>query len=89
MSAMGQRFALYRLPEIEASEQARRAIENTGDEEQMRADLMAAVVDFFGTLVFENAPNLPEGEHQWLISLTTFVVKSRSAVDRNSYSREN
>ena len=88
MSAMGQRFALYRLPEIDGSEQAQRAIENTGDEGQMRADLRAAVVDFFGTVDCSKAPPLAETEHQWLISLTTLVVKCRSAVERNGYSRD-
>ena len=39
MSSMGQRFALYRLPVTDAHAQAQCAVEKSGDEQKMRAEL--------------------------------------------------
>src|SRR5213076_55141 len=39
MGAMGERFVLFRLPEVEGDEQARRALAHAGREGAMRAEL--------------------------------------------------
>jgi hypothetical protein len=88
MSAMGQRFALYRLAAIDAGAQARRAIEKTGEEQRMRAELSGAVSACFDGLDFTSPPVLSAEDHEWIIALTTLVARCRSAVERHSYSRE-
>ena len=88
MSSMGQRFAQYRLPRTDADLQARRAIEKTGSEEAMRAELAGAVLDFFAGLDFERSPHLSAADRDWIVPLTTLVATCRSAVERNSHSRE-
>lgn len=88
MSAMGQRLALFRLPETDGREQARRVIGNTGDELVMRAELKDAVCEFFSELDLDNPPALSTSDHEWLIALTTLVVRCRSAVERDGYSHE-
>ena len=39
MGAMGERFVLFRLPEVDASEQARRALAHAGREKEMRQEI--------------------------------------------------
>jgi hypothetical protein len=43
MGAMGERFMLYRLPEVDPNIQARRALSHAGHEKQMRRELADAV----------------------------------------------
>jgi len=88
MSAMGQRFAQYRLPKTDAELQARRAIEKTGSEEEMRAELSAAVLEFFSGIDFDSPPALLAPDRDWIVALTTLVATCRSAVERDGYSRE-
>ena len=49
MAAMGERFALLRLPEVDGDEQARRALAHAGGETAMRHELAAAVQDMFAS----------------------------------------
>lgn len=87
MGAMGERFVLYRLPEVDGNVQAREALSHAGREKQMRAELAAAVHE-----VLKNAKpkarELNEEETTRLIALATLVVKARSAVERDGYTRE-
>lgn len=87
MGAMGERFVLLRLPEVDSGEQARRALAHAGKERAMRAELSAAV-----RALLAGTPQLPrplEGaEQERLIRLAELVVRARSAVERDSYSRE-
>lgn len=87
MGAMGERFVLYRLPEIDPSTQARQALKHAGKERQMRQQLAAAVTELFNTA--HNEPcALDDDEVTRLVNLATLVVKARSAVERDGYSRE-
>jgi hypothetical protein len=88
MSAMGQRFALYRLPPIDGGAQARRAIEKTGDEPKMREELSRAVCACFDGIDFTSPRVLSGEDHEWIIALTTLVAKCRSAVERHGYTRD-
>jgi hypothetical protein len=87
MGAMGERFVLMRLPKVESSEQARRALDHAGREAEMRAALMSAVESLFASELLEPRP-LDHDERERLILLTDLVVRCRSAVERDSYSRE-
>lgn len=87
MGAMGERFVLYRLPEVDPNIQARRALLHAGKEKQMRQELAASVQ----TLLDEHAQQprpLDDAETDRLIVLATLVVRARSAVERDNYSRE-
>ena len=86
MGAMGERFTLYRLPQVDPNVQARQALMHAGRERIMRVELSAAAA-----AVLQN-PVTPQGrteaETDQLIALSTFVARARSAVERDGYSRE-
>ncbi len=88
MSSMGNRFALFRLPEVDGHEQAKRALAKTGHEEEMRSELAAVVADLLKSVDAPNAPALSRENDRWIIALTTLVARCRSAVERDGYSRE-
>jgi hypothetical protein len=89
IGAMGERFIFYRWPPVNAQEQARSALALLGKETRMRAELSAAVQQFFEALVLPDAPaELTEAEQESLITLATLVVRARSAVERDGHSRE-
>ena len=88
MAAMGERLVLYRLPLVDDYELAHRALRHAGHEETMRRELAEAVAGLF----IDGLPREPRGlsdeDRERLVSLTTLVVRSRSAVERDGYSRE-
>jgi hypothetical protein len=88
MSAMGARFAQYRLLKTDGDSQARRAIEKTGREEDMRVELASEVYGLFDGIDFDHPLALPSESNDWLVALTTLVATCRSAVERDSYTRE-
>jgi len=88
MSSMGNRFALFRLPEANGHEQAKRALAKTGCEEEMRTELAAVVAGLLKSVDASAAPSLPRENDRWIIALTTVVARCRSAVDRDGYSRD-
>ena len=87
MSAMGERFLLFRLPEVDTSEQARWALAHAGHEEQMRTELASAVVGLFERGLAEPR-ELSDEEREQLVLLSTLIVRCRRAVERDSYTRE-
>lgn len=87
IGALGERFLLYRLPEINEDDQARRALRVAGRENDMRADLEAAVAAVFGTGSLP-VPATSDVDNERLIALATFAARCRSAVERDGYSRE-
>ena len=92
MADMGPRFMLYRLPPVDAAEQARSALSSSGHEEQMRQELRSAVSKLFGMLA--GALSNPEPyslgaeDASWLVALTEFATRCRSSVERHPYTRE-
>jgi hypothetical protein len=87
MGAMGERFVLYRLPEVDPNTQARQALGHAGKERQMRAELSDAIQALLETAQLEPRGRTEE-ETSRLVGLATLVVRARSAVERDSYSRE-
>ena len=86
MGAMGERFTLYRLPEADPDTLAREALRHAGREQQMRAELADAAR---GAVVDLATPReRSDAETTALIALATFVVKARSAVERDGYTRD-
>ena len=87
MGAMGERFVLYRLPHVDAHEQGRRALAHAGEEKQMRAELSDAVAALFERQFAPPAKRL-DHDAERLVSLAALVVRCRSAVERDGYTRE-
>jgi hypothetical protein len=89
MGSMGERFVLYRLPPTDADAQARRALDHVGREGSMRTALADAVA---GVLDSVDAARLlspaDDTTRDRLVKLSTLAVRCRSAVERDSYSRE-
>lgn len=87
MGAMGERFMLYRLPDVDVDLQSRRALSHAGKERKMRreiADSVAALIAGQRPTSRDNDP----AETTQLVALATLVVRARSAVERDNYSRE-
>ncbi len=89
MGTMGERFVLYRLPPVEGDAQARRALQHVGREVAMRTELAEAVHRVLDLTAADRLTQ-PAGEADTdrLVSISTLAVRCRSAVERDSYSRE-
>jgi hypothetical protein len=95
MAEMGPRFVLYRLPPVDGQEQARRALSRTGKEAEMRDELRQEVRRFVEALPLKAATDqaLTHATHvkeemEWLPLVAEFASRCRSAVERDSYTRE-
>jgi hypothetical protein len=88
VSSMGERFLLYRLPEVSAEEQAMFAASRFGQESSMRHELRAAASGVVqAARETQPEPASPE-ETAVLVAAASFVVTARSAIHRDSYNRE-
>lgn len=87
MGAMGERFVLYRLPEVDANVQARQALGHSGHEKQMRRELAESVEAMLND-ADQDARPLEEADIARLVDLATLAVRARSAVERDGYTRE-
>jgi hypothetical protein len=91
IGTMGERFIFYRFDHEEGDEedQAAKAMDLVGRESHMRQELAKAMAQFFAGIHIPTAPTRPEGEdRQRLISLAILAAHCRSAVERDSRSRE-
>lgn len=88
LSTMGERFLLYRLPEVQRREIARRSLARRGHEPELRARIRAATGDFLEQFHDCGRLSLPDTFHEPLITLTDIVTRARSGVPRDGYSRE-
>jgi hypothetical protein len=88
MGAMGERFLFLRLPEVDAEKQARQALAHAGREKQMRTELSESVAELLSGGLPREPRELSEPEQEALITVATLVVRCRSAVERDGYSRE-
>jgi hypothetical protein len=86
MGAMGERFTLYRLPGVDPDVQARQALRHAGRERAMRSELADAARSVLEHL--DQPRQRDDDETDRLIALATLVVRARSAVERDGYSRE-
>ena len=87
MSAMGERFLLFRLPQTDAAVLGRQALAHAGREATMRAELAGAVAEFFLDTELVRHPRA-DGKQEALVALAMLVSRARSAVERDGYSRE-
>jgi DNA-binding MarR family transcriptional regulator len=84
MGAMGERFVLFRLPETDPADLARRSLRHAGREVEMRKEMANAVDQLFAR-DFGQPRALSDEDEGRLIALSTLVVRARSAVERDSY----
>src|SRR5262249_46272909 len=84
MSAMGDRFVIYRLPELPRRALIRKALGHAGREKQMRRELSEAVRGLFeGITLPTETPPTSEDEINRLEALASFVAQARAPVERN------
>ncbi|MGH7691179.1 MAG: winged helix-turn-helix domain-containing protein [Candidatus Dormibacteria bacterium] len=89
MAALGERFLLYRLPDPDERQQGRQALAQAGHESAMREELGAAVDLVLGAVDLNLLGAPPSvGDADRLVDLASLAVRCRSAVERDSYSRE-
>jgi hypothetical protein len=89
MGSMGERFALYRLPETDGEAQATRALGNFGNEHRIRAEISEAVSDLFAGIACDTGPrDLTDAERTRIIDLAGLAVRCRSAIERDPYTRD-
>ncbi|MGA2835077.1 MAG: hypothetical protein ABSF84_00635 [Acidimicrobiales bacterium] len=92
IGAMGERFVLYRMPELSDEgrlDQGRAAMANAGRQELVRQELANAMRKFFAGLQIPQEPSLlskEEGER--LILLSDLATRCRSTVERDGRDRE-
>lgn len=87
MGSMGERFLLYRLPESDPDVLARQALAHAGREAVMRRELAAAVRAAVAN-ISATTHSRSDADTDKLVGLATLVVRARSAVERDGYSRE-
>lgn len=89
LSQLGDRFVFYRLPDDDGYQHAHRALLHGGQEKTMRADLAEAARIVLESADMEIAAAGVRGdEEERLIHLAELAVRSRSAVERDSRTRE-
>lgn len=92
VGAMGERFLSFRLPDMDApkrSAQAQKALTNRRSERQMRQELAGIVERFFkGLDLTSEPPAMTDAEITRVIALGSLVTRCRSAVERDSHSRD-
>lgn len=92
IGAMGERFVLYRMPELSDEsrlDQGRAAMANAGRQGAVRQDLAEAMRQFFSDLPIPKEPPLLSAEEgERLILLSDLATRCRSAVERDGRDRE-
>ena len=92
MGVMGERFILFRMPQLSDEgrlEQGRAAMAKTGRQDSVREQLAAAMRVFFADLQIPSALRpLSTEEGERLIFLADLATRCRSAVERDTRDRE-
>jgi DNA-binding MarR family transcriptional regulator len=90
MTAMGQRFFMFRLPRIDAHAQAEKAFDSNAKEIEMRGELQAIVTRFFKGRRFDRVDPTaaPKAMREHLIQLAMLTVVARSPIERDPRKRD-
>lgn len=85
---MGERFLLFRLPEVSRREITRRSLTRRGHELELRGRIRSTVAEFLGS--FRNVERLELAEQftEPLITLADMVTRARSGVARDYQTRD-
>lgn len=88
LAVMGERFVLYRMPEVSRTEIARRSLARRGREAEQRERIVALVATFLSQFRDVGYLELPERFTDPLIALADIVTRARSGVARDYQSRD-
>jgi energy-coupling factor transporter ATP-binding protein EcfA2 len=89
VTALGDRFLLLRMPEVDASWQAKVALAQAKHEKQMRAQLAEAMTGLIASANPEDVhAELSDEETERLVSLASFAARARTCVERDGYTGE-
>lgn len=88
LSVMGERFVLYRLPEVTRRDVARRSLERRGMEGELRERIRVMVAEFLSRFRDVGRLELPPRFTEPLITLTDIVTRARSGVARDFQTRD-
>ncbi|PZG36825.1 hypothetical protein C1I98_26185, partial [Spongiactinospora gelatinilytica] len=89
VGALGDRYILLRLPDVDPMSMAHSALGQGGNQKQMRAELAAAMTGLItGADLSKVTRPLDPEEARHLADLATFTARARTAVERDSYTRE-
>jgi hypothetical protein len=87
VNALGDRYLLLRLPDVDAAKQAAAALAQAEHEKQMRAELATAMCGLIaGTDPSRVHSPLDEQEAANLVRLASFTARARTCVERDGYS---
>ncbi len=89
VNALGDRYLLLRLPEVDAAKQARAALAQAEHEKQMRAEIATAMTGLIAGADLElvHAP-LGDDDTTALVLLASFAARARTIVERDGYTGE-
>ncbi len=88
IASMGERFIMLRMPTVDEDKVASRALDHQGTESAMRKELERAVSGLFQAVSLPAPLPLDPSEKSRLVALATLAVRCRSAVERDSHTRE-
>lgn len=86
ISSLGDRFLLYRLPSGEDEELGERSLAHVDHDQEMRSALAAAAGRVLAAT--RQPPPPSEDDRKRIVTLAAFACRARSAVERDSYTRE-
>jgi putative DNA primase/helicase len=88
LAVMGERFLLYRMPEVTRRDVARRSLERRGREGELRDQISSMVAEFLGRFRNVDRLELPDHFTERLITLADIVTRARSGVARDWQTRD-
>lgn len=88
LAVMGERFVLYRLPEVSRREVAARSLRRRGHEPELRSRIRTTVAEFLAQYRNVERLELPDRFTDPLITLADIVTRARSGVARDYQTRD-
>jgi hypothetical protein len=88
LSVMGERFVLYRMPEVPRREITRYSLARRGHEPEMRDRLRTVVAHFLASFRDAGQLELPAHFTEPLVTLADLVTRARSGVARDWQTRD-
>jgi hypothetical protein len=88
LAVMGERFLLYRMPEVARRDIAHRSLRRRGREEELRERIRGLVADFLRPFRDVGRLELPEHYTEPLITLVDIVTRARTGVARDYQTRD-
>lgn len=84
---LGERFIQYRPKQPDSIALAKKAMENSGEEHEMRDEIQTAFADFIRGIQIPKLPIvIPDDIRNRIAYLATFCVRARSGIIRDGYS---